>query len=305
MLLNSSRRFTFSWAPSLSPYALGMTAMALLAASCAPALRAQTRSSQPDPPALEAVTLMAKHEIAVHHDDQDARAFRFRSVERSARTDGHLWTEEDVEVDGGLLRRLVAIDGKPLTPAQQAAEDHRLELLAKDPSAFAEENRSREKDEARVTKVLERMPREFLFRYDGRQDGCQRIAYRPNPAYQPNSFEDRVVHNMTGFVDIQEPSMRLCSITGHLVKTVDFGWGILGHVTQGSSFTLDRSQVEPSIWRSTLLNMHFDGAILFFKSISRDQHTVRSHFQPIPAHLNLQQAVALSLPSAEPLKASP
>lgn len=94
--------------------------------------------------------------------------------------------------------------------------------------------------------------------------------------------------------------MRLCSVSGHLVKTVDFGWGLLGHVSQGSGFSLDRVQVEPSVWRSTVLKMDFDGAILFFKSISRSQHTVRSDFQPIPVNLNLKQAVALSLPSAEP-----
>ena len=73
-----------------------------------------------------------------------------------------------------------------------------------------------------------------------------------------------------------------------------------GELVQGSGFTLDRSQVEPSVWRSTLLKMHFDGAIFFFKSISRSQHTVRTDFQPIPANLNLKQAVALSVPSAEP-----
>lgn len=300
MLLKSSRRRTFLRAPSFSLSTLGIAAVPMAVALFAPNLRAQTPPSQPDPPALEAVKLMVQHEIADHHKAQPAHAFRFLSVERSARTGGHLWTEEVVEVDGGLLRRLVAVDGKPLTPQQESEENQRLTLLAGSPSAFAEANHSREKDETRVIKIIERMPQEFLFHYDGQEDGCQRIAYRPNPAYQPDSFEDRVVHNMTGIVAIDEPSMRLCAVSGHLVKTVDFGWGLLGHLTQGSGFSLSRSQVEPAVWRSTLLNMHFDGAILFFKSISRRQHTVRSNFQPIPVNLNLKQAVALSLPSAAP-----
>lgn len=300
MLFQSCRRrrglCAVSSSSSTSRLAVSLLSVALLV----PALQAQTPSSQPDPPAIEAVKLMVQHEIADHHKAQPAHAFRFLSIERSSRTGGHLWTEEDVEVDGGLLRRLVAVDGKPLTPAQQAEEDHRLQQLVANPSAFAEANRSREKDEARVVQIIERMPREFLFQYEGQQGGCQRIAYRPNPAYQPVSFEDRVVHNMSGFVDIQEPSMRLCSVNGHLLKTVDFGWGLLGHLTQGSGFDLSRSEVEPSVWRSTQLQMHFDGAILFFKSISRIQNTVRSNFQPIPVNLNLKQAVELSLPSATP-----
>lgn len=300
MLPKSSRWRTFPWAPPFFPAALGIGVISLLMGAFVPALRAQARSSQPDPPAVEAVKLMVQHEISDHRKAQPSHAFRFLSVERSARTGGHLWTEEVVEVDGGLLRRLVAIDGKPLSAVQQAEEDRRLQRLAEDPGAFAEANQSREKDESRVTKVLERMPQEFLFQYDGEENGCRRIAYRPNPGYQADSFEDRVVHNMAGFVDIQEPSMRLCSVSGHLVKTVDFGWGLLGHVSQGSGFSLDRVQVEPSVWRSTVLKMDFDGAVLFFKSISRSQHTVRSDFQPIPVNLNLKQAVALSLPSAEP-----
>ena len=243
---------------------------------------------------------MVKNELSDHHDHHDSHAFRFLSIERSARTGGQLWTEEVVEVDGGLLRRLVSMDGKPLTPGQQASQERRLEQLANDPEEFSQINEKRQKDEARVRKVLELMPREFLFRYDGQENGCRRIDFRPNPAYHSVSFEDRVVHNMAGVVEIEEPSMRLCAVRGHLVKTVDFGFGLLGHITQGSGFTLDRTQIEPSVWRSTLLKTHFYGAFFFFKSISRSQHTIRRDFQPIPANLNLKQAVALSKPSATP-----
>lgn len=274
--------------------------ISLLVTAVAPALHAQAQSGQSDLPAIEVVKQMVKNEIADHQNERAAHAFRFLSVERSARTGGHLWTEEDVEVDGGLLRRLLAVDGKPLTPTQQAAEQHRLDQLAANPSEFARLNHSREKDEARVTKVLERLPQEFIFQYDGEENGCQRIAFRPNPAYQSVSFADRVISNMAGTIDIKEPDMRLCSITGHLIKTVDFGFGLLGHLSEGSGFSLGRTQVEPSVWRSSMLNMHFDGAILFFRSISRSQHTIRSNFQPIPTHLNLKQAVALSVPSAHP-----
>ena len=78
------------------------------------------------------------------------------------------------------------------------------------------------------------------------------------------------------------------------------GFGLLGHITQGSGFTLDRTQIESSVWRATLLKVHFDGTIFLLKSISRSQHTVRRDFRPIPAHLSLQQAVALSKPPVAP-----
>jgi hypothetical protein len=301
MLLEIRRGHTFRWVfPMLRPV-LSVSVFLWLAVSCAAPLCAQTRTgSRPEPPALEAVKLMVKNEITDYRDHHDGRSFRFLSIERSARTGGQLWTEEVVEVDGGLLRRLVAVNGKPLTPGQQASQQRRLEQLVRHPEEFSQLNEKRQKDEARVREVLERMPREFLFHYDGQENGCRRIDFRPNPAYRSVSFEDRVVHNMAGVVEIKEPSMRLCAVRGHLVKTVDFGFGLLGHIAQGSGFTLDRTRIEPSVWRSTLLKMHFDGTLFFFKSISRRQHTVRRDFQPIPANLNLEQAVALSLPSAAP-----
>lgn len=296
----NTRRRTLPWPRCISLPALGMAAVPLLMAALTPTLHAQPRSSQPHLPAVEVVTQMVRHEIDDHRNERASHAFRFLSVERSARTGGHLWTEETVEVDGGLLRRLIAVDGKPLTPAQQAEEQQRLEKIAANPAEFARLNRSREKDEARVTRILERMPKEYLFQYDGEENGCRRIAFRPNPAYQPGAFVDRVIYNMAGAMDIEEPSMRLCSIHAHLVKNVEFGFGLLGHLSQGSGFSLGRAQVEPDVWRSTMLNMHFDGAILFFKSISRSQHTIRRDFQPIPVHVNLKQAVVLSLPSVQP-----
>lgn len=273
--------------------------------SFAPALHAQASTGESNPPAVQAVTLMVKNEIAYHRSSEVFHPFRFLSIERSSRTSGHLWTEEVVEVDGGLLRRLLAVDGKPLNPQQTAAEEHRLERIAADPSEFQRMNRSREDDEARMVKMLAKIPREFLFQNEGQQNGCERIAFRPNPGYQPQSFEDRVVYNMAGTIEIAEPQMRVCSVEAHLTKTVEFGFGLLGHVSQGSGFSLQRMRVEPSVWRSTHITMHFDGSILFFKSISRSQKTARQDFQPVPAGLTLKEAVALSRQDDEPLTTHP
>lgn len=272
----------------------------LLVAISAPALHAEDASVRHVLPAQQAVTRMVKNEITDYRSQETSHAFRFLTVERSARTGGQLWTEEEIEVDGGLLRRLVAINGKPLSPKQAAAEQRRLEQLAAHPTEFAEANRSRDKDLARVERVLKRMPREFLFQNEGEQNGCERISFRPNPAYQPISFEDRVVHNMAGTIDIKEPAMRLCSVQGRLINTVNFGFGLLGHLSKGGGFSLRRTQLEPAVWRITHLKLHFAGTLFFFKSISRDQKTVRSHFQPVPPHLTLHQAVALSRPSVRP-----
>src|SRR6202043_1706150 len=49
--------------------------------------------------------------------------FLYRREERSVRTKGHLWDELVVETPEGRMHRLIAVDGKPLSIGEQAAED--------------------------------------------------------------------------------------------------------------------------------------------------------------------------------------
>jgi hypothetical protein len=43
--------------------------------------------------------------------------FSFMSQESSTRTDGHLWVEKSVQIEQGVLRRLISVDGFLLPPA--------------------------------------------------------------------------------------------------------------------------------------------------------------------------------------------
>lgn len=247
-------------------------------------------------PPQQAVNAMVKNEIAAHRQDRPHDAFRFLEFERSARTGGHLWKEEDVQVDGGLMRRLLAVDGKPLSAAQSAAVQKKLEQLAKNPAAFKRLNQNHNDDEARTLKLLADLPKEFLFTPDGEQDGCTRIAFRPDPAYQPVSFEDRAIHAMAGTVLIGESQMRLCGMHAHLTHTVEFAYGLLGKLNQGGSLAIERTHVTPMDWKTTRVSLDFSGSLLFFKSISRQQQTVRTNLQPVSRNLTLEQAVGLTQP---------
>ncbi len=260
-----------------------------LAALPAGALMAQVAPEQ-------AVAAMVKNEIAAHRQDLSHDAFRFLEYERSARTGGHLWKEEDVQVDGGLMRRLLAVDGQPIPAVQAKAVEERLEWLAKNPAAFRRLNQAHNDDETRTLKLLADLPKEFLFTPDGEQDGCTRIAFRPDPAYQPRSFEDRAIHAMAGTVLIDESQMRLCGMQAHLTHTVELAYGLLGKLNQGGSLAIQRAQVTPTDWKTTRVALDFSGSLLFFKSISRQQQTVRTHLQPVPRNLTLEQAVALTEP---------
>jgi hypothetical protein len=262
----------------------------LLIASLCPV--AQQMSAQQQTP-LEVVKAMVQNEQQAR---QHRTYFRYTSVERSARTGGHLWTENVAETPDGLLRRLIAEDGKPLSPEHTAAEDRRIADLVADPSALRAANADRRADEARLLRLLNIMPQAFLFSADGMQDDCARIAFRPNPAFTPSTYDERIVHGLAGIILVRMPAQRLCGIEGHLVDRVTFGFGLLGHIDQGSHFRVTRAPVTATDWKSAKIAVHVDGKILLLKSISRDEDATHSGTTPLPLKLSLAQAAALTRP---------
>ena len=131
---------------------------------------------------------------------KDSRRFTYISEERSTRTGGHLWTEKVVETKDGLFRRLIAEDGKPLASGQAKAEEQHLAYLVAHPEAFRRLNQNRKDDQERAGDLLRMLPTAFLFEDGDIENGCERIAFRPDPHFQPATFEQRVLHAMAGTV---------------------------------------------------------------------------------------------------------
>src|SRR5215467_9457032 len=87
----------------------------------------------------------------------------FVAEERSARTGNHLWKENVVETTDGPLRRLIAIDNRPLTPAEAAAEQRRIDDLVAHPDDFRRQNQAHRDDEDRATQFLQLHSNAFVF----------------------------------------------------------------------------------------------------------------------------------------------
>jgi len=259
--------------------------------SIAQSTEVQSASGQLTP--LQVVTAMVRNEKQAR---QHRTFFRYTSVERSERSGGHLWKENVVETPDGLLRRLVEEDGKPLTRDRTAEEDRHIAALVADPEALRDADADRRADEARLEKILDILPKVFLFTADGMQDDCVRVAFRPNPAFTPSSYDERIVHGLAGTILVRMPAERLCGIEGHLIDRVSFGFGILGHIEKDSRFRVTRTPVTATDWKSTRVEVHLDGKILLLKSISRDQDAHHSGAEPLPPHLSLAQAAALTWP---------
>jgi hypothetical protein len=234
-------------------------------------------------------TLVANEHLAAKHRDH----YTYMSIERSDRTGGHLWTEKVVETDVGKVRMLLAEDGKPLSPERIAQERGRLAAIVADPAGFARKSQSVKDDEAHALQMLTLATRAFLFSDPRDENGFIRIDYRPNPAYQTQTIEERVLHATSGSMLIDPHMMRLHHLEGRLPEDVSIGFGLLATVRAGSNFSTTRDRLGEPDWKTTQVDTDINGHVMFFKSIARSQHSEHSMFVRVPNDLTVAQAVAL------------
>jgi hypothetical protein len=217
----------------------------------------------------------------------------FLSEERSERTGGHLWTERVVETAMGKVRLLVAEDGKPLSAERQAAERARLADIAAHPEAFQRRAQVLNNDEQHAEQMLALLHKAFLLDEPHTEGGDVRIGYRPDPAYQPKTVEERVLHAMSGAVLVDERTMQLHRIEGKIPADVSLGYGILGTVHAGSSFSTTHEMEPGGEWKDALVNTAIEGKAILFKEIGRNEHVVHSDFKQLSDNVSVVEAVQL------------
>jgi hypothetical protein len=239
------------------------------------------------------VEKVAANEVAAR---QGRPHYFYVSEERSSRTGGHLWQENVVETTDGALRRLIAIDNKPLTVGEAEAEQRRIDNLVTHPDEFRRQNQAHKDDEDRATQLLQILSNDFVLTPDGEANGCLRFNFQPKPDFRPASYQERVAHEMAGTISLKRPEDRLCALDATIVRPVEFGFGMLGHIDQGGHFSLARKQVDEKNWKSDHISVHINGRILMLKSLAQDQEAVRTQIRIVPQNLTLSQAAQMTHP---------
>jgi hypothetical protein len=222
--------------------------------------------------------------------------YSYLSDERSTRTNGHLWRESVVETDDGPIRRLLEIDGRPLTADERNVEDRRLATIEANPEVFRKLNEAHQTDEISAVRLLQFLPEAFLLSPDGMQDGCTVIAFKPNPAYVPSTYEERVVHAMVGTVAVKEPVDRLCRVEATIAQPVEFGYGFLGKLNAGGRLGLERVPVDGQHWKTAHIVVHINGRVLMMKSLTREQETNRGDIRMLTTRPTIAEAIEMTKP---------
>jgi hypothetical protein len=260
----------------------------LIAVVIAPLLGMSTPSEPAKIPAQEIVNEVIFNELKADNDDHSQWMYLSRNVKH-----GTTETRKVIEAKQCDISELILVNGKPLSPERAQREQHRIAKLVNDPDELAKEHKKNADDDEKAHELMKVIHDAFLFDYDGQAGTNIKIAFRPNPSFNPPTREARVMHSMAGLMVVDAKEKRLRSLAGHMVNDVDFGGGLLGRLKKGGRFTLRRARIAPGIWRTTLIDVHLNGRALLFKTIHEEQHEVRSCFRRIQEELTAQQAARI------------
>lgn len=207
-------------------------------------------------------------------------------------------TKKICETRDGVIALLVALDDRPLTSAETAKEQVRLNSLLQDPKRQLHRKQADDADMERILKILRALPYAFLYRPAGMEAGLngplERFSFVPNPSFDPPNLETLPMTQMSGDLWIDPARGRIAKLDGHLHDDVNFGWGILGQLDKGGWIRVEQSDVSGGQWRITHFQLEMTGRIVVkSKVFSSDQRL--TGFVPVPADLSYQQAIHMLL----------
>ncbi|WP_251106841.1 hypothetical protein [Alloacidobacterium dinghuense] len=226
-----------------------------------------------------------------YNELQDRERDSFWAYDIDQKVGQNSYAKRQVETQQGPIFRILEQNGKPLTDAEARREQARLEHLINSPSALARNREDHKQDEERLQRLTKLMPNAFLFEQDGPASGdLVTFRFKPNPDFDPPTYEARIFHGMAGVIVINQRLKRFVSMRGTVINRIDFGYGLLGYVDKGGRFEVHRQQVSTTCWKTDLVDVHVSGRVILFKSVSKDHREARSDFQPVPTDISLTDA---------------
>ncbi|GAC1644652.1 MAG: hypothetical protein NVS9B15_01880 [Acidobacteriaceae bacterium] len=199
-----------------------------------------------------------------------------------------------IETRDGLVGRLLEINGKPLDAITEANEMHRLNELKRDPRQMKQKLARQERDRDRVLKIVRALPTAFLYTQQSANDKETVLAFKPNPNFQPDSFETSILKAMSGTVRMSTSQKRLIELRGTLTSDVSIGLGIIGKAQKGGTLLLQQQEVAPASWEITVFSMKVVGRAVF-KHVDMSVEESAKDFKAIQHPLSAPEAIDLLL----------
>jgi hypothetical protein len=219
-------------------------------------------------------------------DRNDHSHWIFFEIDRQPKNSVQQWVAETGKGD---VTRVLMRNGRPIPPAQQTQA---IRKFIHDPNAQAKQRQASQHDDQQASAMSKLLPVAFVWTITSKNGQTTTLHFKPDPRFRPPSREARVFAAMEGDMTVDNPQHRIGELKGKLVNDVDFGWGLLGKLQKGGTFSVERRQIGPGIWDITESHIHIQGHALIFKSISEQEDDEKSSFSREPDDVTLEQVAS-------------
>jgi hypothetical protein len=217
-------------------------------------------------------------------DAADHSHWLYREVDRKPNLTVRQWV---ADTSNGDLTRLIEKNGVTFTEAQQRQN---MNNYIQNATAQAKQRRGNQHDDQQAKQMLSMLPQAFLWSLEGEHGNETTLRFKPDPRFQPPTWESRVFAAMAGEMTVDNTQHRIVSLKGRMIHDVKFFYGLLGSLQAGGTFDVERRQLAPGIWQITETHVHITGHALIFKSISEQEDDVKSKFKELHGTVSLESA---------------
>lgn len=228
-------------------------------------------------------------------NSRDWNAFpEYVCYERDREPDGGTKTFEDLTILDSPYQRLIAINGKALSPGRSEEGRRKLERTIADRRNESAELRAEriakyEKSRRRDHLMIDQLTVAFSFKLTGEQklDGYDVYVFKatPRPGYQPPNMDTQVLKGMEGRLWIDKKTYQWVKVEARVIHPVAIE-GFLAEVEPGTQFELEKMPVEDDIWLPKRYEMKANAKIFFlFGHKSQDDETYYGYRKLAPGEI--------------------
>lgn len=286
---------------SLKPFWRAVLVLFFAMAGLAPA-QSQSPAQETLPPlpqdATQYVRETIKYQMAADAADHSHWRYHIHREDDKGAQD-----RDVIDTKEGQLARTLLINGQPLTAEQRAADEARMKKLVEDPNERARRDKRAKDDEEKGRQMFNAIPDAFVFKYEGAENGQVRLSFFPNPHYNAPTRELQVFRSLSGTMWIDRAGRRFSRLDGTLFEDVTFGWGLLGRLNKGGTFSVTQSRVGDDHWEIVSLDVKMSGRAVIFKTINVKQKQRLTDFHRVSDNLTISEAYQLLQKDGEPVSA--
>lgn len=261
-------------------------------------LYGQNAAPQPAAPTSDPREIVRRAALNDLVNDQKARDYTFLENQLIHKLDGQGQTRsseaktyEFMMLYGEPVRRLIARDGKPLSPKDAAKEEDKINKLVRKREQESPEQRANrlaqyEKDREQERAFVGEVADAYYFRLLGEELVNGRPAWvisgEPRPDFHAHLKEARILPKFRFKVWVDKAECQWVKLDADVIDTVSFGW-FLARINRGSKIVINETRVNNEVWLPQHLDLKLDARLALLKKYNLEEAIDFSNYRKFRA----------------------